>query len=133
MVAWCMWFNRNEARLGKTRQQGSEILQRAWFLLDEFQIANIKLDTGGSREDAPWSLPKVPWYKLNVEGATFKSIRSSGVGVVIRDFAGRGKAVLSKNIPYLLGPMEIEAKALEEGVLFAWDVGVREVIFECDS
>ena len=41
--------------------------------------------------------------------------------------------MLSKNIPYLLGPMEIEAKALEEEVLFAWDVGVREVIFECDS
>ena len=53
--------------------------------------------------------------------------------MVICDFAGRVEAVLSKNIPYLLGPMEIEAKALEEGVLFAWDVGVREVIFECDS
>ena len=72
MVAWCMWFNRNEARLGKTRQQGSEILQRARFLLDEFQIANIKLNTSGSREDAPWSLPKVPSYKLNVEGVNFQ-------------------------------------------------------------
>ena len=32
-----------------------------------------------------------------------------------------------------LGPLESEAKALEVAVMFAWDVGVREVIFECDS
>ena len=29
--------------------------------------------------------------------------------------------------------MEIEAKATEIGVSFAWDVGIRDVIFECDS
>ena len=40
---------------------------------------------------------------------------------------------MSKNIPYPLGPLDIEAKVLEEGVHFAWDVGVGEVIFECDS
>jgi len=32
-----------------------------------------------------------------------------------------------------LGPLEIEAKAMEVGVLFAWDVGIRDAIFECDS
>ena len=32
-----------------------------------------------------------------------------------------------------MGPLKIEAKAMEVGVLFAWDVGIREVIFECDS
>ena len=29
--------------------------------------------------------------------------------------------------------MEAKAKALEESILFAWDVGVRDVIFESDS
>lgn len=40
---------------------------------------------------------------------------------------------LSKKITYPLGPLEIEAKAMEEGVHFAWDVGIREVVFECYS
>ncbi|KAL0005490.1 hypothetical protein SO802_013051 [Lithocarpus litseifolius] len=32
-----------------------------------------------------------------------------------------------------LGPLEAEAKAADEASSFAWDVGVREVIFESDS
>ena len=34
---------------------------------------------------------------------------------------------------YPLGPLEIKTKAMEEGMQFAWDVGVREVFFECNS
>lgn len=29
--------------------------------------------------------------------------------------------------------MEAKAKALEESILFSWDVGVQDVIFESDS
>ena len=40
---------------------------------------------------------------------------------------------LSKIVHQPLGPLEIEAKAMEEGVTFASDVGIRDVIFEGDS
>ena len=33
----------------------------------------------------------------------------------------------------MLGLLEVEAKALAESIFFAWDVDVRDVIFECDS
>ena len=53
--------------------------------------------------------------------------------MVIRDHAGRVTAALNKIVHQPLGPLEIEAKAMEEGVTFAWDAGIRDVIFEGDS
>ena len=42
-------------------------------------------------------------------------------------------AALSKKLHYLLGPSDSEAMAKEEGITFLWDVGVRDIVFECDS
>ena len=53
--------------------------------------------------------------------------------MVIRDHAGRVMAALCKIVHQPLGLLEIEAKAIEEGVTFAWDVSIRDVIFEGDS
>ena len=53
--------------------------------------------------------------------------------MVIRDHAGRVTTALNKIVHQPLGPLEIEAKAMEEGVTFAWDAGIRDVIFEGDS
>ena len=60
-------------------------------------------------------------------------LRSSGMGVIIQDIVGQVEAAMSKRLPIPLGTLESKAKALEEGVLFAWDVGEREVVFKSDS
>ena len=70
---------------------------------------------------------------LSRYGAVFSQSGQIGVGVVIRDHEGRVIATLSNQVQHPLGPLEIEAKALEVGVWFTWDVGIREVILECDS
>ena len=42
-------------------------------------------------------------------------------------------AAVSKNFLLPLGPTEVQAKAFEESLLFACDIGVQEIILEGDS
>uniref|UniRef100_A0A7N2LG05 RNase H type-1 domain-containing protein n=1 Tax=Quercus lobata TaxID=97700 RepID=A0A7N2LG05_QUELO len=56
-----------------------------------------------------------------------------GVGVLIWDHEGSVVATMSKHLPLPLGPLEAEGKAMDEAVTFAWDIGVRDVVFEIDS
>lgn len=114
-----MWFSRNQARQGKERLQVSAIVQKARYLLDEFHTANLALPRVSGVEYTWWIPLAQPWYKLNVDGATFGATQSSRVGVVIKNDAGYVLAGLSKNIPCPLGLLECEAKAMEEGVTFA--------------
>ncbi|KAL0008598.1 hypothetical protein SO802_010100 [Lithocarpus litseifolius] len=124
MVAWCIWFNRNVVRQGKTRQSTTEILRKDEYLLEEFQTANFKLACHETSNTVQWIPPAQSWYKINTNGATFVNTQSARVGIIIPDYKGQVEAALSKDLPIPLGPMEIEEKALEEGVLFAWDIGV---------
>lgn len=96
-------------------------------------MTNIKLSQAMSKDEIQWTLPNDPWYKVNVDAAVFSSTNSIEIGALIYDHEGRVKATIKKSSPISLGPLEAEAKALEESVFFAWDVGVRDVIFECDS
>ena len=68
-----------------------------------------------------WLSPVEPYFELNVDGATFSIRKSTGIGAVVRDHAGRVEATLSKKLYPPLGPMEIKAKVLEEGVNFSWE------------
>ena len=56
-----------------------------------------------------------------------------GIGVIIRDQKGSIVAVMSKCLPLPLGPLEVEAKAIDEAALFAWEVGIRDIILKTDS
>ena len=61
---------------------------------------------------------------MNVDGAIFSTSKAAGVGVLIQDSEGRVEEALSKKLPIPLDLLETEAKALEEGVQFVWDVGI---------
>ena len=53
--------------------------------------------------------------------------------MVIRDKNGVVIAALSKSVKTPLVATEIEAKAMEIGVLFTRDMGIREAVFKGDS
>ena len=75
--------------------------------------------------------PTPPFYKTNVDAIVFN--KSIGLGVVIPNHERAVIAAPSKHLQLLLGPLEAEATAMDEAVSFAWDIGVRDVVFEIDS
>lgn len=55
-----------------------------------------------------------------------------GIGIIVRDHEGAVLATLSKCLPLPFGPLEAEAKAMDEAASFAMDIGLQEAIFETD-
>ena len=83
--------------------------------------------------EATWQPLKPPWYKANMDGAVFSRQKETRIGVVIRDHHGVVVAALSKKLKAPLGAIEVEEKAMEEAINFAWDMGIRDCLFESDS
>ena len=106
LVAWCLWFNHNEVKLGKARLQGLAVLQKARYMLDEFQTANLKLSQTNPKEEVRWEPPSDLWYKINSDDVIFESTSSIGVGAIIRDHDGQVEVALSKSLLVPLGPLE---------------------------
>ena len=134
-ICWGIWKNKNKVFHGGKGRVGRAVIRSSLRLLEEFQIVNE--DPLATRVSAPevvkWRPPRPDCYKVNVDGVVFSKRKQVGIGVVIRDSGGVVVAALSKKMALPLGALETEAKALEEGIQFACDVGVRDVIFESDS
>lgn len=67
---------------------------------------------------------------MNIDGAVFSKQKQAGAGVIIRNGEGEVIAALCKRWQYPLGAIEAEAKAWKIGIMFARDVGIRDVVFE---
>lgn len=79
-----------------------------------------------------WSPPLRFSFKINVDGAVEKATGKAGVGVIVRDELGRVEAAMCRNLGAPLGEVETEVKAIEAGILFAQDIGVRDIVVESD-
>ena len=53
--------------------------------------------------------------------------------MIAQNHEGQALAAMSKKLWVPLGPLEVEAKAMEESIIFTRDMGLQEVIFECNS
>ena len=80
-----------------------------------------------------WETPPQGVFKINADGATSNLRKNSSIGVIIRDCNGHVVAALSKYLQGRFATDQVEALAVEQGVLLAQELQLSRVIVESDA
>ena len=85
------------------------------------------------KESSRWTPPLPGVFKINVDGATLEDGLNSSVGAVIRDSGGVVLTACSKFLQGQFSVEEVEALAMEVGILLARDMKLSQIIVESDA
>ena len=132
-VAWAIWYNRNKIVHEASSQYPNQIWCFAEKYICEFKSASTICFQGLAKTDEKWTAPPPSSFKINIDGATSENEGNSSVGVVIRDVDGN---VLATCCKYLQGRYlveEVEALAMECGLLLAKGQKLSHIILEFDA
>ena len=135
-TAWGIWKNRNLFKHEGRCKLAKSVAREAANFVEEFRQSNDPNDTNhrpGGQYRETWSPPKRGWFKINTDGAVFKDTGQSRIGVVVRNEKGQLMGAMSKEILLPLGALEVEARAAEEGIIFARELGLGEIMVEGDA
>ena len=98
----------------------SQVWSLAINTLEDFKKAVASLDILSPRHSQNrWEAPPQGVFKVNVDGATSNQGRNSSIGVIIRDCLGHVVAALSKYLPGRFAADQVEALAMDQGILLA--------------
>ena len=126
MTAWSLWNNRNKVCHGEQGKRREIIVREAIAYLKEVQEVKQPIERPPIPAKPPWIPPNRGCFKVNTDGAIFEELGCCGIGVVIRNERGQLMGAMSKKI-------ELPLDVLEEGMLLAWDLGLKEITLESDS
>ena len=80
-----------------------------------------------------WTPPPPGVFKVNVDGATSEDGRNSSVWAVIRDSCGAITVACCKYFQGHYSVVEVEALAVDAGILLAHNMKISQVIIESDA
>ena len=126
VIFWSLWNNRNKVCHGEQGKRHEIIVREAAAYLKEVQEVKQPIERPSILAKPPWIPPNRGCFKVNTDGAIFEELGCCGIGVVIRNERGQLMGAMSKKI-------ELPLDVLEEGMLLAWDLGLKEITLESDS
>ena len=133
MLAWNIWFRRNQARTAPPGWPLEQIAQHAYQSLQEFRSAQPMKSMAATSGLVRWQPPPAILIKVNFDGAVFKDDERAGIGVVVRDSQGLVLASLSQNIPLPHSVVNLEILATCRALEFSLELGFDKAILEGDS
>ncbi|CAN1161707.1 Putative ribonuclease H protein At1g65750 [Linum perenne] len=139
LSSWIIWRRRNQRVFEDVTLSVDEVVGQISFWA---QLLSSSWKAHQVGREAPryarqtlligWRLGDEGWYTLNTDGSLIPTTSSAAAGGVIRDDQGRFVLAFSSN----LGSCSIvraEIWAILEGMVLAWDKGIRKLRIQTDS
>ena len=120
-TAWFVWYNRNQVIHKANFSLALQIWESAQRLVQDFINVNSNSPQHIFPSQLRWTTPPCGIFKVNVDGA------------IIRNSEGLVISAMSKTLPARSSMEEVEAIALENGVLPTQEMNLTDIIVESDS
>ena len=133
VIAWAIWFNRNQVVHESKSSPHSQIWNLAVCTQEDYKNTVLYCRVQQQAPDVGWAVPPLDVYKINVDGATAVIGYRSSVGVVIRDSRGMVVAAACKVLNGNYGAAVTEAFVVDEGIRLAMEMELQRIIVESDS
>uniref|UniRef100_A0A2N9I0W7 RNase H type-1 domain-containing protein n=1 Tax=Fagus sylvatica TaxID=28930 RepID=A0A2N9I0W7_FAGSY len=111
-IAWKIWGSRNECWLHKPHTDAASLGAQALAYTEEFLEANQKQKSALSTSTKSWIPPMDSFVNMNVAWKFQKSMKSYGMGAIIRDHNGALMVTFNRVIPLSGDGLKMAAQSL---------------------
>jgi ribonuclease HI len=132
MILYQMWLARNEAREEVRIAAPHAIVQKSFFLIEEWQGIRPAGKSGSVQVTEHWLPPASGWTKLNADGAFSVKDGTGGCGVVMRNHDGVVLEGASHFFHLAADPERSELMACKQALAMARTKGLSKIVLETD-